>query len=303
MEHIINILKGIVIGIANSIPGVSGGTMMVITKVFGRLMGILGDISVKKIKDNFVFLFTLALGMGIGIIASATLLDYCFENFYVQTQFFFMGVILGSLPMIYKEATSEGKFRPVHIIPFVIGIAVIVGVTLFSSAKLSTGVITKLTPVSFLYLMTVSVLAAAAMIMPGLSGSLVMLILGGYQTIIEAVSLDNIFTRFPVLIPVFIGIILGVIVCAKIISKALEKARLGTYASILGLIVGSFYAIWPRQTTSVEIVDGIEQTVVNGADFALDKTGFIAIIFFVLGAMIPFAFMIVDKKHSEEKNA
>ncbi|PUU97414.1 DUF368 domain-containing protein, partial [Acinetobacter baumannii] len=69
MEHIINILKGIVIGIANSIPGVSGGTMMVITKVFGRLMGILGDISVKKIKDNFVFLFTLALGMGIGIIA------------------------------------------------------------------------------------------------------------------------------------------------------------------------------------------------------------------------------------------
>ena len=241
--------------------------------------------------------------MGIGIIASATLLDYCFENFYVQTQFFFMGVILGSLPMIYKEATSEGKFRPVHIIPFVIGIAVIVGVTLFSSAKLSTGVITKLTPVSFLYLMTVSVLAAAAMIMPGLSGSLVMLILGGYQTIIEAVSLDNIFTRFPVLIPVFIGIILGVIVCAKIISKALEKARLGTYASILGLIVGSFYAIWPRQTTSVEIVDGIEQTVVSGADFALDKTGFIAIVFFVLGAMIPFAFMIVDKKHSEEKNA
>lgn len=300
MKYLTNILKGVVIGIANSIPGVSGGTMMVITKVFNRLMDILGDLSVKKIKDNFFFLFTLALGMGIGIIASATLLDFCFENYYVQTQFFFMGIILGSLPMIYREAVSEGKFRPVHILPFVIGIAVIVGVTVISANAGSGSVITSLTPLRFLYLMAISACAAAAMIMPGLSGSLVMLILGGYQTVIEAVSLDNIFTRFPILIPVAIGIIAGVIACGKIISKALEKARLGTYASILGLIVGSFYAIWPRQTVSTEITDGVEKTVVSGADFAFDKTGIAAILFFVIGVLIPIGFMIADKKREDK---
>ncbi|MBQ5310583.1 MAG: DUF368 domain-containing protein [Oscillospiraceae bacterium] len=302
MQHIINILKGIVIGIANSIPGVSGGTMMVITKVFDRLMGIIGGISIKKIKDNFFFLFTLALGMGIGIIVSATVLDICFERFYVQTQFFFMGVVLGSLPAIYKEATSQGKFRPIHAIPFAAGFAVMIAVTLISRSVHNASVITELTPGSAVYLFIVSVFAAAAMIMPGLSGSLVMLILGGYQTVIEAVSLDNIFTRFPLLIPVFIGIIAGVLICAKVMTAALEKARLGTYASILGLITASFFAIWPRQTVTTEIVDGVERTVVTGADFTFDISGLIAVVFFIIGAVIPLIFMRADKK-AEDRNA
>ena len=291
-EYPLNILKGIVIGIANSIPGVSGGTMMVVMKVFDRLMDIIGDISFKKIKDNFFFLLTLALGMGIGIIASATLLDYCFEHFYVQTQFFFMGVIAGSLPMVYREATANGRFKPVHILPFLCGLALIIVVTVLSFGSHSGSIITSLDPGSFFYLMLVSVAAAAAMIMPGLSGSLVMLILGGYQTVIEAVSLDNILTRFPVLIPVAIGIVIGILGCAKLIKIALEKTRLGTYALILGLIVGSFYAIWPRET--------IEDGVVTGGKFTLDMGGFIAVIFLLIGVALPLAFDIIGKKTSKE---
>lgn len=300
MEHIINVLKGAIIGIANAIPGVSGGTMMVIMKVFDRLLGAI-SLNLKKLKENFVFLVTIIIGMGIGVLLAAKVLDFCFTNYYVQTQFFFMGVVLGSLPMVYKEATSEKKLQPVHIAPSLIGFAVIIAVTLISQSTSDNSVITELTASNFFYLMIISVIAAAAMIMPGLSGSLVLLILGGYQTVIQAVS--NLRERFPILIPVAIGIVLGIVLCAKVITLCLKKWHRGTYAVILGLIVGSFYAIWPRETTSTEIVDGVETVVTEGADFAFNSTGIIAIVIGIIGVLLPLSMELLDKKkkNSEAK--
>lgn len=291
MEHITNVLKGIVIGIANAIPGVSGGTMMVIMKVFDRLLGAV-SLNLKKLKENFWFLFTIIIGMGIGVILSAKVLNICFENFYVQTQFFFMGVVLGSLPMIYKEATKDKKLAPLHILPFAIGLGVIIGVTIISSSISGVSVYTELSTTTFIYLVIISLVAAAAMIMPGLSGSLVLLILGGYQTVIQAVDEMNI----PILIPVAIGVILGIVLCAKLITICLKKWQRGTYAVILGLIVGSFYAIWPRESTSTEIIDGIESTVTSGANFHFNSTGIFAIIFGIIGIILPLSMELLDRK-------
>ncbi len=288
MEHIINVLKGVVIGVANAIPGVSGGTMMVIMKVFDRLLGAV-TLNLKKLKENFVFLLTIIIGMGIGVILSAKVLNICFENFYVQTQFFFMGVVLGSLPMIYKEATKEKKLEPLHLIPFAIGLGVIIGVTVISMSA-TNSVITSLTPVTFFYLLMISVVAAAAMIMPGLSGSLVLLILGGYQTVINAVDEMNIM----VLIPVGIGIILGILLCAKVITLCLKKWQRGTYAVILGLIVGSFYAIWPRET--IDSVTG----EITGASFEFNSTGIIAIVIGIIGILLPLSMELIDRKKNPE---
>ena len=278
MEYALNVLKGVVIGVANAIPGVSGGTMMVILKVFNRLMDILSDISIKKIKDNFFFLLTIGIGMVIGILGSATLLDYCFEHFYVQTQFFFMGIVAGSLPSVYREATSEGKFKPVHAIPFVIGLIIIIVVTVLSMNTSGGFVMTELTVPGFIYMFVCLTLAAAAMIMPGLSGSLVMLILGAYQSIIEAISMDNIRTRFPIIIPAALGAVVGILLCAKAVTVALKKSRCGTYAAILGLICGSFFAIWPRETAE------------GGASFVWGMTAVYAFIFLAVGIALPLAF-------------
>lgn len=288
MEHIINVLKGVVIGVANAIPGVSGGTMMVIMKVFDRLLGAV-TLNLKKLKENFVFLLTIIIGMGIGVILSAKVLNICFENFYVQTQFFFMGVVLGSLPMIYKEATKEKKLEPIHLIPFAIGLGVIIGVTVISMSA-TNSVITSLTPGTFFYLLVISVVAAAAMIMPGLSGSLVLLILGGYQTVINAVDEMNIM----VLIPVAIGVALGILLCAKVITLCLKKWQRGTYAVILGLIVGSFYAIWPRET--VDSVTG----EITGASFEFNSTGIIAIVIGIIGILLPLSMELIDRKKNPE---
>ena len=295
MEHVVNVLKGIVIGVANAIPGVSGGTMMVIMKVFDRLLGAV-SFNLKKLKENFWFLLTIVIGMGIGVILSSKVLSICFEQFYVQTQFFFMGVVLGSLPMIYKEATKEKKLTPVHLIPFAIGVAVIIGVSLISSSMGANTVRTTLDVSTFIYLVIVSIIAAAAMIMPGLSGSLVLLILGGYQTAIQAVDEMNI----PILIPIAIGVIIGIVACAKLITLCLKKWQRGTYSVILGLIFGSFYAIFPRESTSVQIIDGVEKTVTEGANFHLNSTGIIAIIIGIIGVILPLSMEFIDKKKKAE---
>lgn len=298
MTHIINVLKGAVIGIANAIPGVSGGTMMVIMKVFDRLLGAV-TLNLKKLKENFVFLLTILIGMGIGVILSAKVLSYCFEEFYVQTQFFFMGVVLGSLPMIYRVATEKQKFSAIHIIPFLIGVGTIIGVTIASMSLGANSVRTSLDAGTFIYLVIVCIIAAAAMIMPGLSGSLVLLILGGYQTIIQAVDEMNI----PILIPAAIGIIIGVVLCAKLITICLKKWYRGTYAIILGLICGSFYAIWPRESKTEEIVDGVEKTITTGANFELNTTGIIAIIIGIIGVMLPLSMDLIDRKKNKKTAA
>ncbi|MBQ8182228.1 MAG: DUF368 domain-containing protein [Ruminococcus sp.] len=294
MTHIINVLKGIVIGVANAIPGVSGGTMMVIMKVFDRLLGAV-TLNLKKLKENFVFLLTILIGMAIGVILSAKVLTICFDKFFVQTQFFFMGVVLGSLPMIYRVATEKQKFSAVHILPFLIGLGTIIGVTIASMSMGGNSVHTSLDAVTFIYLAAICIIAAAAMIMPGLSGSLVLLILGGYQTVIQAVDEMNI----PILIPVAVGIIIGIVLCAKLITICLKKWFRGTYAIILGLICGSFYAIWPRETTSEEIVDGVKKTVTEGANFELNTTGIIAIIIGIIGVMLPLSMDIIDRKKNK----
>lgn len=285
MEHIVNVLKGVVIGIANAIPGVSGGTMMVIMKVFDKL---LGAVSIKNLKKNLPFLIPIGLGMGIGVILSAKVLTTCFEVYYVQTQMFFLGVILGSLPMIYKEGTAKGNFKPFHLIPFLVGMAVIILVTMANSG--SSSVYTELTAGTFIYLMIISVISAAAMIMPGLSGSLVLLMLGGYQTMLQAVDEMNI----PILIPMGIGIILGVVICAKAITLCLKKCYKGTYAVIIGMILGSVYAIFPRQTINAK-------GEIEGADFSItSSSGIFGIITCIIGILLPLGMMVLDKKKGKE---
>ncbi len=298
MEHILNVLKGAVIGIANAIPGVSGGTMMVIMKVFDRLMGAI-TLNLKKLKENFVFLLTIVIGMGIGVLLSAFVLDYCFTNFYVQTQFFFMGVVLGSLPMIYKAGTEDNKFKPVHIIPFLIGVAVIIAVTVVSlnidpkpgDSEMNVG--------RFFYFVIVLLISAAAMIMPGLSGSLVLLILGGYHELMQAIRAFDL----AILIPSGIGIILGIVLCSKVITICLKKFKNGTYAVILGLISGSFYAIWPRESFEYELSDaGVWEKIATGANFEFNTTAIFAIICGIIGIILPLSMELIDRKKAA-KNA
>ena len=125
LDYVKVVICGMVFGVANVIPGVSGGTMLVVFGLYDRLTEAISG--VKAIIRNIVFLLFFGAGAGVGILGFAKLITFLFQKFGVQTNMFFIGLILGSVPMIYRMGTSEQKPKPLCIIPFVIAMAAVVG--------------------------------------------------------------------------------------------------------------------------------------------------------------------------------
>lgn len=242
-EYLRYFLCGLVFGTANVIPGVSGGTMLVVFGIFDRLTDAISGI--KKIFQNFRFLFTFALGAGGGIILSAFVISSMFENFGIQTNMFFIGLILGGVPLICKFGTTEKKVTPLCAVPFVIAMAVVIGLTVLEKAdifKLAPDTVTGFDLVISLKLAACAAIAAVTMIIPGISGSFVMMLLGVYETIIGAIKDMNFF----VIIPFALGVVIGIIGGAKLISVLIKKNKLMVYSALMGLVIGSVYAILPE---------------------------------------------------------
>lgn len=245
LQYIKLVLCGIVFGVANVIPGVSGGTMLVVFGIYDQLTEAISG--VKAIIKNIVFLLFFGVGAGVGILGFAKLIKFLFDNYGVQTNMYFIGLILGSVPMIYHMGTAENKVKPLCIVPFLISGALVVGLAMLQnamgSAEQAAEMISGFDPVMTVKLLVFAFIAAVAMIIPGLSGSFVMLLLGVYQTVISAIQINDL--NFYVIIPVAVGVVLGIILGAKIISTLMKKFRLMAYSAIMGLVIGSVYAILP----------------------------------------------------------
>ena len=279
MKNLITAIKGFALGIAFVIPGFSGGTMAVILKIYDKLLDAI-SLSIQKLKKNFGFLLFLAIGMGAGVFAPSVGLSWLFENHPVPTRLTLIGIVVGSLPMIWKECTSEHSFKPVNIIPFIISFAVMV--VMFFLERSETVETAAQTEFSFglaIKLALGGCIAAVSMVIPGISGSLMLTIMGMYETTITAVKDLNI----ALIAPIGIGAVIGILTGAKVISILLKKFKQGTYAVILGLIVGSILTIFP-------------------SDFRLNADGIIGIILAVIGFIIPVLFdRISSGKETEKK--
>lgn len=263
MTYLKNIIAGIVIGVANIIPGVSGGTMAVVLGIYDRLIDAI-SLNLGKLKKNWKFILTLGIGMVFGISVVAKLLTWLFKNYNVPTQFFFIGLILGSIPLVWRKTTETKNFKKINIIPFLITLGVMVLMAVMKQGENT--VDTKLTVTLFIILVLSGAIASFAMIIPGISGAFLLKVLGQYETISAAASIGDF--NFAILIPVAIGIVLGLLVGAKLISTLLKKYHQGIYAAILGLIVGSVIEIYPT-------------------DFEINLEGVIAVIVAVIGFAIP----------------
>jgi putative membrane protein len=235
------IAKGIIIGLANIIPGVSGGTLAVILGLYDQIIFAINNIFTKQaFLKAFRLLTKVGFGMLIGIILFSKLIEYLLSTYYQATMFFFLGLIIGSIPLIYKQhTTSEISFKK--------GICLCIGLlfvlsTYFLPAIKATG--SEFNPTSlscFLPLFISGFLAAIAMIIPGISGSFLLMLLGTYHLILKAISSLNV----PILFIVAIGAVLGIVVTAKFIKYCLTKYPEYTYYFILGLIIASIFRIWP----------------------------------------------------------
>lgn len=238
MEFIKNIFFGVMMGAANVIPGVSGGTIAVIFDFYDRLLESI-TLNFKVIKKNLPFLIPLGLGIGIGIIGVSKIMQKLFETQPLLTYFAFIGIIIGSLPLIYLKTKKNGKVKPTQWIGFVVAILVMVALTV-SSGNEDLIRYTTLTPESFIACFAAMGIATVTMLIPGVSGSMLLIIMGMYGTVYaEAVGKMNI----PLLIPILLGAAISFLVGAKAVRYLLDKHLGMTYSVILGLLVGSIFQL------------------------------------------------------------
>ena len=184
--------------------------------------------------------------MGLGVLLFARLFKLVYERFPIQTNFFFVGLIVGSIFIIFdlvREKEKESSFKKIYkIVWFFVGLSIMLALYFFKGAAASsTAAIETLSLVNFILLFLIGFAGAAAMVIPGISGSFILLILGAYYTVIKAITDFNI----PVLIPIGLGVLTGFILSARLIGFLMEKFPKITYAFILGLVAGSIRHMLP----------------------------------------------------------
>ena len=250
MKTIKDILKGMVIGIANIIPGVSGGTMMVAMGIYDKLIHCITHIF-KEFKKSVLFLLPIAIGMGIAVVGGTLGIELLFEKFPVQTNLLFIGLIVGGLPAIWKNVKGN-SIRFGHILAFAAFFALVVVMAFLGETEGNT-VDLSFNLMNVLKLFGVGVIAAGTMVIPGVSGSMVLLLLGYYNPIVSAINdflgaltsfdMNGIPTGIGILMPFGIGVIVGVLAIAKVIEFVFNKFPLYAYWAIIGLIIASPIAI------------------------------------------------------------
>ncbi len=236
-----SVFGGAFVGIANIIPGVSGGTMLVIFNLFDRLMYAISDIFKKKTdtrKESIILLAKVLIGAAIGVIAFAKLLGITLKYMEAETIFWFMGLILFSVPIVIKQEMKGEKF---NIFAFIIGFAFIITLQYLQSQNPSNNLDVTMNAAHFISLVIYGLVGGATMIFPGVSGSMVLLVLGKYEMIRSYIdkltSLD--LEAFISLCFFGIGVILGIILSAKLTSFLLNKYKGQTVSVILGFIIAS----------------------------------------------------------------
>ena len=240
---------GIILGVANIIPGVSGGTLAVVFNIYDRIIGLI-SLNIKKIFSEWKFILPIGLGMVSGIIGFSKVITFLFENYPMQTNLFFVGIIAGSIPLVLRKINSSIQETQVKknkkpyvstVISFLVALAIMIVMAFFKDISGSSIIYTELSVKLFFTLMISGAVGAVAMIIPGISGSFLMLALGTYATIIGSLSDFNI----PLMIPTAIGILLGLLCGAYLVRTLMEKVPAQTYGSILGLVVGSIFTVFP----------------------------------------------------------
>ena len=241
-----NFFVGIVLGLANIIPGVSGGTMAIVFDVYEKIIAII-SFNIKKIFKEWKFILPLGLGMVFGIFLFSSFLTYLLEKFPIQTNVFFIALILGSLPLLIKKINKEDflKTKISSSLSFIIALAIMI-IMFFVSPNESQIVYKEISFFLFLRLVISLAIAAMAMIIPGVSGSFLMMVLGIYTSVIAAVSEMII----PLLIPIALGVLLGLLSGASLVRFLLDKLKTQTYSAILALVIMSVIIIFPFEALS-----------------------------------------------------
>lgn len=284
MKLLNEILRGVVIGVANIIPGVSGGTMMVSMGIYDTLIHCITHLF-SEFKKSVATLIPYGIGMVVGIVALASLLKFLFANYPLPTSTTFIGLILGGLSPLLRKINKK-KINAVAIIVFVVFFAGVIWMAV--AGDVSNPESLTLDFMQIILLVVMGAIAAATMIIPGVSGSMMLMLLGYYTPVLNAVdslktavfsgNLAAAANPFFTLLPFGIGVLLGIFWVAKLIEWLLSRFPTQTYCGVLGLVIASPIAILLR--TDMINVNWV-QIVVSLVTFA---AGFIAAMLLAKGS-------------------
>ncbi len=287
------ILIGIVIGMANVIPGVSGGTLAVVFNVYDQFLEAI-TFNLKKIWGNKKFVFPILGGMALGVLIFSKLISLLYSNFPFQTNCFFTGLIIGSIPLLFSlmvnggqkkdelDAETEAKKKSAGriaglVICAAVGFAVLVFFNylegVFDKSSVENMILPDWTVRLAIRIFIAGFIGAVAMIVPGISGSLLMLMMGVYTIIITAIpalfSPDTFLHALILLLPNGVGVLLGLVSGAKAISWLLKKFPHQVYAVIFGLICGSIIVVFPGVSGFASVTGCISSVICIAAGIAM----------------------------------
>ena len=302
-------LKGCAMGMADVVPGVSGGTIAFISGIYEELLGSIKSIDLEAIKLLFTgkfralwekingkFLFSLIAGIGVAILTMARLMTYMLENHPIITWSFFFGLIIASALMVAREVN---RWSALSVVTMIVGIVLSYWITVVSPAT---------TPNDWWFVMLSGAIAICAMILPGISGAFILLLLGKYMFIMEAVTQLNI----GVLVVFAIGAVVGIVSFSHVLSWLLAKWHDATVTMLMGFMIGSLNKVWPWKQTLETYLDshGVEQPLVqaNVSPMQFEVLGseshlVLAIVSCVAGFALIYVIEMIGKRVKANKEA
>ncbi len=239
-EFFTTFAKGVVVGLGGVAPGLSGSVLLVIFGLYQKVIGAISTLF-KNFKENMKLLIPVGSGMVIGVLLFSKLVEYILINFPMQTRFGFLGLIVGTLPLFFREVKKEG-FHPKYYAAMAAGLAV--GAFLFYA---NPNLFPEITDPNFVQAMVIGLVVAAAYIIPGVDSAAILMALGMYK--LWTASLANL--NFAVLLPAAIGLGVGVLVISFGVNKLLRHAYTATFSFLFGLFISIIPKVLEKDPTAV----------------------------------------------------
>lgn len=249
----INILKGFAMGTSDLVPGVSGGTIALLLGIYNQFIASISGIFSRRFWPSFTFLIPIIIGMLLAMGSLSNLFNYLLSQHHIPTMFFFGGLIIGIVPYLLKISNYKTSFTTKHYMMVIAGIAILIVITLINNGDKHAGETLTLSTGLIIKYFIAGMCASSAMLLPGISGSFMLLVFGVYGTVMLAISefVKLNFAGLPILLAVGFGVLAGFIISSKIIQYFLTHHKLMTFALIIGFVVGSLFAVFPGLPTNI----------------------------------------------------
>lgn len=249
----INILKGFAMGTSDLVPGVSGGTIALLLGIYNQFIASISGIFSRRFWPSFTFLIPIIIGMLLAMGSLSNLFNYLLSQHHIPTMFFFGGLIIGIVPYLLKISNYKTSFTTKHYMMVIAGIAILIVITLMNNSDKHAGETLTLSTGLIIKYFIAGMCASSAMLLPGISGSFMLLVFGVYGTVMLAISevVKLNFAGLPILLAVGFGVLAGFIISSKIIQYFLTHHKLMTFALIIDFVVGSLFAVFPGLPTNI----------------------------------------------------